>query len=175
MAASRKLQLISTKYFMCINWGHYVINLQNKKFVWLMPWPGRPYTNNAYATKPELRSHIRIHFVNHDCIGSLWQSQMTQKTGQMVLKGVNWVHNVKNVGITFLGKWSFISHLMLSSWKLREKWQKLWILIKIMDFGENHRFWWKPWILMKTADFDENSRFWWKPWILMKTAIFRQI
>ena len=30
------------------------------------------------------------------------------KLGQMVLKGVNWVHNT-NIGITFLGKWSFIS------------------------------------------------------------------
>ena len=33
MAASGKVQVISTKYFMYINWGHYVIYLQNKKFV----------------------------------------------------------------------------------------------------------------------------------------------
>ena len=78
MAASRKVQLISTKYFMCINWGQYVIYLQNKKFVQLILWPGGAYTDDAYATKPESRSHIKIHFVNHDCIGSLWQSQMSQ-------------------------------------------------------------------------------------------------
>ena len=32
-----------------------------------------------------------------------------QKSNHMVLKGVNWVHNDKNIGVTFLGKWSFIS------------------------------------------------------------------
>ena len=32
---------------------------------------------------------------------------------------------------------------MLSSWKLREKLQKPWILTKTADFDENHRFWWK--------------------------------
>ena len=31
-----------------------------------------------------------------------------QKSGHMVLKGVNWVHNT-NIGVTFLGKWSFVS------------------------------------------------------------------
>ena len=30
------------------------------------------------------------------------------KSGQMILKGVNWVHNT-NIGVTFLGKWSFVS------------------------------------------------------------------
>ena len=79
MAASGKVQVISTKYFMCINWGHYVIYLQNKKYVQLILWPGGAYTHNAYATKPESWTHIRIHFMNHDCIGSLWQSQMSQK------------------------------------------------------------------------------------------------
>ena len=32
-----------------------------------------------------------------------------QISGYMVLKRVNWVHNIKNIGVTFLGKWSFIS------------------------------------------------------------------
>ena len=77
MAASRKVQVISTKYFMCIN----VIYLQNKKFVQLILWPGGAYTDDTYATKPKSWSHIRIHFMNHDCIGSLWQSQMNQKPG----------------------------------------------------------------------------------------------
>ena len=33
MAASGKVQVISTKYFMYINWEYYVIYLQNMKFV----------------------------------------------------------------------------------------------------------------------------------------------
>ena len=85
MAASRKVQLISTKYFMCINWEQYVIYLQNKKFVQLILWPGGAYTYDTYATKPESRSHIRIHFMNHDCIGSLWQSQMSQKAHKILI------------------------------------------------------------------------------------------
>ena len=53
MAASGKVQVISTKYFMYINWEHYVIYLQNKKFMQLMLWPEGVYTDNAYTTKPE--------------------------------------------------------------------------------------------------------------------------
>ena len=45
MAASRKVQVISTKYFMYINQGHYVIYLQNMKFERLILWPGGAYTN----------------------------------------------------------------------------------------------------------------------------------
>ena len=84
MAASGKIQVISTKYFMYINQGYYVINLQNMKFVQLILWPGGAYTDNTYTTKPESRSHIRIHFMNHDYIGSFWQCQMSQNP-QLVL------------------------------------------------------------------------------------------
>ena len=52
MAASVKVQVISTKYFMCINQGHYVIYLQNMKFERLMLWPGGAYTDAM---------HILIH------------------------------------------------------------------------------------------------------------------
>ena len=45
MAASGKVQVISTKYFMCINRGHYVIYLQNMKFERLILWPGGAYTD----------------------------------------------------------------------------------------------------------------------------------
>ena len=76
--------MISTKYIMCINWGHYVVYVQNIKFVQLILWPGRAYTDNTYATKPESRSHIRIHFMNHDYIGSFWQCQMNQKVNHFV-------------------------------------------------------------------------------------------
>ena len=49
------------------------------KFVQLILWPRGAYTDDAYATKLESRSHIRIHFMNHDYIGSFWQCQMSQK------------------------------------------------------------------------------------------------
>ena len=68
MAASEKVHVISTKYFICINWGHYVIYLHNIKFVQLILWPEGAYTDDTYATKPESRSHISIHFMNHDYI-----------------------------------------------------------------------------------------------------------
>ena len=50
MAASQKVHKISTKYFMDINQEHYVINLQNIKFVWLILWPEGVYTDNTYTT-----------------------------------------------------------------------------------------------------------------------------
>ena len=50
MAACQKVHEISTKYFMGINWDHYVIYLQNMKFVRLILWPGGAYTDNSYAT-----------------------------------------------------------------------------------------------------------------------------
>ena len=71
MATSGKIQVISTKYFIYISQKYYVIYLQNIKFVWLIVWPEGMYTDNTYATKPESRSHIMVHFMNHDYIGSL--------------------------------------------------------------------------------------------------------
>ena len=50
MAASQKLYKISTKYFMDINQKHYMIYLQNIKFVKLILWPEGAYTDDAYAT-----------------------------------------------------------------------------------------------------------------------------
>ena len=94
MAASGKVHVISTKYFMCINWGHYVIYRQNMKFVQLILWPGGVYTDNAFATKLESQSHIRIHFMNHDYIGSFWQCQMSQKDSYHN----NWHHSVFGSG-----------------------------------------------------------------------------
>ena len=41
MAASQKVHVISTKYFMCINQGHYVMYLQNMKFLQSILWPGQ--------------------------------------------------------------------------------------------------------------------------------------
>ena len=42
------------------------------KFVQLILWPGGAYTDDTYATEPESRSHIRIHFMNHGYIGSFF-------------------------------------------------------------------------------------------------------
>ena len=51
MAACQKVHVISTKYFMCINWGHNVIYLQNMKFERLTVRPGGVYTDAACGTK----------------------------------------------------------------------------------------------------------------------------
>ena len=51
MAASEKVHVISTKYFMYINWGYYVLYLQNMKFLQSILWPGGAYTDDTYATK----------------------------------------------------------------------------------------------------------------------------
>ena len=51
MAAHRKVLVISTKYFMCINRGHNVIYLQNMKFEQLTVWPGGAYTDATHGTK----------------------------------------------------------------------------------------------------------------------------
>ena len=60
MAASQKVHVVSTKYFICINRGYYVIYLKNMKVVQLILWPGGVYTDDTYATKPESRSRIMI-------------------------------------------------------------------------------------------------------------------
>ena len=70
MAASQKVHA-STKYFMCINRGHYVIYLQSMKFVRLILWPGGAYTDDTYATKVKSMIPHLIHFMSHDYIGSL--------------------------------------------------------------------------------------------------------
>ena len=76
MAASQKLHVISTKYFMCINQRHYVIYLQNMKFLQSILWPGGVYTD-ANATK--IMTPYSDEIMNHDYIGSFWQCQMSQK------------------------------------------------------------------------------------------------
>ena len=50
MDASEKIHMISTKYFRSTNQGHYMIYLQNMKFVWLIFWPEGAYTDYAYTT-----------------------------------------------------------------------------------------------------------------------------
>ena len=51
MTAHRKVHVILTKYFICINRGHNVIYLQNMKFERLTVQPGGAYTDAAHGTK----------------------------------------------------------------------------------------------------------------------------
>ena len=60
MAAIRKVQVILTKYFMCINWGHYMIYLQNMKFERLILWPGGAYTDTMHRLIHESWLHRLI-------------------------------------------------------------------------------------------------------------------
>ena len=63
MAASQKVHVISTKYFMCINQGHNVIYLQNMKFECLKVWPGGAYTDAAHGTKCKIFKTFVIFFL----------------------------------------------------------------------------------------------------------------
>ena len=81
MAASQKVHVISTKYFMCINWGHYVIYLQNMKFVQSIFWPVGAYTDAAHTTKAKIMIPYYDEIVNHDYIGSLGCIPNEPKTG----------------------------------------------------------------------------------------------
>ena len=74
--------------------------------------------------------------MNHDCIGSLWQSQMSQKWRNYLSRQV-------------------VFHFTFDVVLLKAQRE----MAKIVDFDENCGFWQKPQILIKTADFDENSRF----------------
>ena len=71
MAASQKVHMILTKYFMCINQGHCVIYLQNMKFVQSILWPGGAYTDAAHVAKAKIMIPYSDEIMNHDYIGSL--------------------------------------------------------------------------------------------------------
>ena len=71
MAASQKKHVTSTKYFMYINQKHYVIYLQNMKFIWSILWPGGAYTSATYANDARIMIPYSDEIVNHDYIGSL--------------------------------------------------------------------------------------------------------
>ena len=58
MAASQKIHVISTKYFIYINWEHNVIYLQNIKFEWLIVSPGEAYTDATHGTKCKIFKNI---------------------------------------------------------------------------------------------------------------------
>ena len=85
MAARRKVHVILTKYFMCINWGHNVIYLQNMKFEWLIVWPGGAYTDAMHiliheswlhrliGKYPKWAKNCNFNHIGHKCmIPSVW-------------------------------------------------------------------------------------------------------
>ena len=101
------------------------------------------------------------------------------KLDQMVLKGVNWVHNT-NIGVTFIGKWSFIS--------LRNLWISVFdvVLLKVelemwflqflrLNLPENCSFHQNPWFSSKSAVFIKICSFHQNLWFLPKSTIFIKI
>ena len=59
-----------TKNFMFINREHYVIYLQNMKFVKSIFWPGGAYTDTTYAHTARILIPYSDEIMNHDYIGS---------------------------------------------------------------------------------------------------------
>ena len=58
---------------------HYVINLQNMKFLQSILWLGGAYTDAAHANAAKIMIPYSDEIMNHDYIGSFWQCQMSQK------------------------------------------------------------------------------------------------
>ena len=79
MAASGKVQVISTKYFMCINWGHFVIYPQNMKFERLILWPRGAYTDAMHFLIHESWLHRLIGKYPKWAKKSIWQVQNVSK------------------------------------------------------------------------------------------------
>ena len=101
------------------------------------------------------------------------------KLDQMVLKGVNWVHNT-NIGVTFLGKWSFIS--------LRNLWISVFdvVLLKVelemwflqflrLNLPENCSFHQNPWFSSKSAVFIKICGFHQNLQFSSKSAVFKNL
>ena len=112
------------------------------------------------------------------------------KLDQMVSKGVNWVH-ITNIGVTFLGKWSFISlrNLWISVFDvvLLKVELEMWFLqflrlnlpencsfIKIHGFHQNLLFSSKSAVFIKIHSFCQNLRFSSKSAIFIKIRNFHQ-
>ena len=102
------------------------------------------------------------------------------KLSQMDLKGVYWVHNDKNIGVTFLDKWSFIS--------LKKPWISVFdvVLLKVelemwflqflsLNLPENCNFHQKSWFLDQNPWFSSKSTVFIKICGFQKTAIFIKI
>ena len=100
------------------------------------------------------------------------------KLDQMVLKGVNWVHNT-NIGVTFLGKWSFISlrNLWISVFDvlLKVEWEMWFLQFLRLNLPENCSFHQNPWFSSKSAVFIKICSFHQNLWFLPKSMVFAKI
>ena len=101
------------------------------------------------------------------------------KLDQMVLKGVNWVHN-KNIGVTFLGKWSFISlrNLWISVFDvvlLRVELEMWFLQFLRLNLPENYSFHQNLLFLAKSAVFIKICGFHQNPRFLSKSVVFTKI
>ena len=56
-----------------------MIYLQNIKFVESILWPGGAYTDTIYADDARIMIPYSHEIMNHDCIGSFRQCQMSQQ------------------------------------------------------------------------------------------------
>ena len=106
------------------------------------------------------------------------------KLDQIVLKGVDLVHNT-NIGVTFLGKWSFISlrNLLISVFDvvLLKVELEMWFLQFLrLNLPENCSFHQNPWFSSKSAvfikihSFHQNLRFLTKSAVFVKICSFHQ-
>ena len=59
MAASQKVYVVSTKYFMCINQGYYVIYLQNMKFELFILWTGGQEERTQMPLMPQSEKFLK--------------------------------------------------------------------------------------------------------------------
>ena len=71
MAATWKMHVISTKYFMYRYQEHDVINLQNMRFLQSILSLGEAYTDITNADATKIMILYRHEIMNHDYIGSL--------------------------------------------------------------------------------------------------------
>ena len=87
MATSQKVDMILTKCLIYINQKHYVIYLQNIKFVELIFWPGGAYTDATHADAAKIMILYSDEIMNHDYIGSLACMPNEPKTPNLLLPG----------------------------------------------------------------------------------------
>ena len=71
MAATQKVHVISTKYFMYIYRRHSWIYQQNMKFLRSILSPGQLYTDATYTDAAKIMISYIDEIMNHDYIGSL--------------------------------------------------------------------------------------------------------
>ena len=71
MAASQKVHMISTIYFICNNQEYYVLYMQNIKFLQSILWPGGAYTDATFGDAAKIMIPYGDEIMNQDYIGPL--------------------------------------------------------------------------------------------------------